>query len=105
MLSTENEPISKKPSLSFSLWHRFKSICDTINHRASFRVSNQKKQKTINIVTSANIVGMDLEEARKLLPNITIRDYGIDQTQAHCTGRCNVTIDENNIITKIVNFG
>jgi hypothetical protein len=50
-------------------------------------------------------VGMDLEEARKLLPNITIRDYGIDQTQAHCTGRCNVTIDENNIITKIVNFG
>jgi hypothetical protein len=50
-------------------------------------------------------VGMDLEEARKLLPNITIRDYGIDKTQAHCTGRCNVYVDENNIITKIVNFG
>jgi hypothetical protein len=48
---------------------------------------------------------MDLEEARKTLPNITIRDYGIDKTQADCTGRCNVYVDENNIITKIVSFG
>jgi hypothetical protein len=100
-----DEPVYKKTSLYCSFWNELKRIRDTINHRASFIFSKQKKQKTINIVTSANIVGMDLEEARKLLPNITIRDYGIDKTQAHCTGRCNVYVDENNIITKIVNFG
>lgn len=99
------ELVGKEPSLSFSIWYRFKTICDTINHNAFMRKFEQTRKDTAKMIISANIVGMNLEEARKQLPKITIRDYGIDQTQAYCSRRCNVYVDENNIITKIVGFG
>ena len=99
------EPVRREPSLLFSIWYRFKTIGDTINHNAFIRKSKKTKKETVKIVNSANIIGMDIEEARKKIPSITIRDYGIDQTQAHCSRRCNVYVDENNIITRIVNFG
>jgi hypothetical protein len=99
------EPVGKKPSLSFSMWYRFKCICDTIRHRIDMRNFEQTRIKNAKKVISVNIVGMDLEDARKKLPNITIRDYGMDKTEAYCNGRCNVYVDENNIITKIVDFG
>ena len=69
------------------------------------RKFEQTRIKNAEKVISVNIVGMDLEDARKKIPNITIRDYGIDKTEAYCNGRCNVYVDENNIITKIVSFG
>lgn len=99
------EPIRKQPSLSFSIWYKLKCIRDTINHRVFIKESKQIMKKTIKTVTTEKIVGMDLDEARKKIPNITIRDYSTDQTQAHCSGRCNVYVDENNIITEIVGFG
>ena len=99
------EPERKKPTLFFRIWYRFKTIRDTINHNRSMKEFEQKRQETIKKVRSKNIVGMDLEEARKQLPKITIRDYGIDKTEAYCCGRCNVYVDENNIITEITHFG
>ena len=65
----------------------------------------QTRQETMKKVRSINIVGMELEEARKKVPKIDIRNYGIDKTEAYCCGRCNVYVDENNIITEIINFG
>ena len=99
------EPVGKKPSLSFSIWNKFRKIRDTIKHHADMRKFEQTRIKNAEKVISVNIVGMDLEDARKKIPNITIRDYGIDKTEADCNGRCNVYVDENNIITKIVSFG
>ena len=99
------EPEQKKPSLFFSIWFRFKKMRDTINHDKYMRNFEQTRQETIKKVRSINIVGMDLEEARKKLPKIDIRNYGIDKTQAYCCGRCNVYVDENNIITEIIDFG
>lgn len=98
------EPVRKEPTLSFSIWHRFKMICDTITHNTYIKKNEKTRKEAINTVISANIVGMDLGEARTKLSNITIRDYGIDKTQAYCSRRCNVYVDENNIITKIVSF-
>ena len=99
------EPERKKPSLVFRIWYRFKTIRDTINHHIFMREFEKTRQKTINKVRSINIVGMELEEARRQLPKIDIRDYGIDKTEAYCCGRCNVYVDENNIITEITHFG
>jgi len=95
----------KKPSLAFSIWYRLKTIRDTIHHHIFMKRFEQTRRETIAKVRSVDIVGMDLEEARKLLPRITIRDYGIDKTEAYCNGRCNVYVDENNVITEVVDFG
>lgn len=95
----------KKPSLSFSIWYNFKCICDTIRHNYSMWKYKQIKKETIKKVESANIVGMELEEARKTLPKVILRDYGTDNTQSGCCARCNVYVDEHNIITEIANFG
>ena len=99
------EPEKKKTSLLFSIWFRFKKMRDTINHDNQMRKFEQKRQENAKQVRSINIVGMDLEEARRQLPNITIRDYGKDKTEAYCNGRCNVYVDENNVITEITHFG
>lgn len=99
-----DESVHQKSSLSFSIWHRIKRIGDTIKHMLSIRKSKRIKKETINQVESVNIVGMKLEEAREILSNVVIRDYGADQTQSGCCCRCNVYVDEDNIITEIVSF-
>ena len=99
------EPERKKPSLFYRIWYRFKTMRDTINHDKYMRNFEQTRQETIKKVHSINIVGIELEEARKKVPKIDIRNYGVDKTEAYCCGRCNVYVDENNIITAITHFG
>ena len=99
------EPERKKPTLFFRIWYRLKTMRDTINHDKSMKEFEQMRQETMKKIRSINIVGMELEEARKKVPKITIRNYGIDKTEAYCCGRCNVYVDENNIITEIIDFG
>ena len=99
------EPERKKPTLFFRIWYRLKTMRDTINHDKSVKEFEQMRQETMKNIRSINIVGMELEEARKKVPKITIRNYGIYKTEAYCCGRCNVYVDENNIITEIIDFG
>ena len=99
------KPEPKKPSLCFSIWFRFKKMRDTINHREFMKDFEKTRQETANTVRSINIIGMDLEEARKKVPNIEIRNYDIDKTEAYCCSRCNVYVDKHNIITAITHFG
>lgn len=82
------KPNRKKTTFFSLVWNSLKSIYDTIKQREFMRKFVEKRKETIEKIMSANIVGMDLEEARQVLPNIEFSNYSIDKTEAYSCGIC-----------------
>jgi hypothetical protein len=62
-------------------------------------------ETTKQTVLSSNIVGLTIEEATQLLPNIYIVDVNTNCSEVMCCSRCRVSLDKQNKISNIVGFG